>query len=49
MPSLIRFLAVVGVLFALLYGGMYALVSWYEPKPREMSVSVPPDKFTKQH
>ena len=48
MPSLLRFLAVIGVVLALLYGSMLALVNWYEPKAREMSVSVPPDKFTKQ-
>jgi len=48
MPSLFRFLVVVGVLVGLIYAGMFALANWYEPKPREMSVSVPPGKFAKQ-
>jgi hypothetical protein len=48
MPSLIRFLLVLGALAGLVYGGMYALAHWYDPKPREITVSVPPDKFAKQ-
>jgi hypothetical protein len=28
---------------------MYALANLYNPKPREITVSVPPDKFSKQH
>ena len=31
------------------YGSMYALATWYNPKPREITVSIPPDRFTKQH
>ena len=48
MPSLFRFLALIGILCGLLYGGMFALVSLYEPKQREISITVPADKFTKQ-
>lgn len=48
MPSLFRFLAFIGILCGLLYGGMFALANWYEPKQREMTVLVPPDKFAKQ-
>ena len=48
MPSLIRFLTAIGILCGLLYGGMFALANLYEPKQREMSVSVPQDKFAKQ-
>jgi hypothetical protein len=48
MPSLIRFLAVLGMLAGLVYGAMYALAHWYDPKPREITVSVPPDRFAKQ-
>jgi hypothetical protein len=48
MPSLIRFLAVLGMLAGLAYGAMYALAYWYDPKPREITVSVPPDRFAKQ-
>jgi hypothetical protein len=49
MPSLLRFLLVLCVLAGASYGAMYALAYWYDPKPREITVSVPPDRFTKQH
>jgi hypothetical protein len=49
MPSLFRFLLVLCALAGAAYGGMYALAHWYDPKPREITVSIPPDKFTKQH
>ena len=49
MPSLLRFLVVLAMLAGLAYGGMFALAHWYDPKPREITVAVPPDKFTKQH
>ena len=45
MPSLVRLLAVVAVLGAVIYGGLYALANYVQPKPREISVSIPPDKF----
>jgi hypothetical protein len=48
MPSLFRFLSVVGLLGVIIYGGMIALAYWFDPKPREISVTVPPDKFAKQ-
>ena len=48
MPSLFRFLIVVGVLGGLAYGTMFVLAHWFDPKPREITVSVPPDKFAKQ-
>jgi hypothetical protein len=47
MPSLFRFLTVLGVLGGLTYGAMFVL-SKFDPKPREISVSIPPDKFAKQ-
>jgi hypothetical protein len=49
MPSLFRILLVLCVLAGTAYGAMYALANWYVPKPREITVSVPPDKFIKQH
>jgi hypothetical protein len=49
MPSLLRFLLVLCVLAGACYGAMFALANWYDPKPREITVSVPPDRFTKQH
>jgi hypothetical protein len=45
MPSLIRLLVVLGVIGAVIYGGMLALVIMVEPKQREMSVRVAPDRL----
>ncbi|MBI5111578.1 histidine kinase [Rhodoplanes serenus] len=47
MPSLFRFLAVVALIAGLVYAGMLALTLFVELKPREISVSVPPDRFVK--
>ena len=48
MPSLFRFLTVVAVLGGLIYGGIFALANFVNPKTREMTVSVPPDRFLKK-
>ena len=40
MPSLIRFLVVVGVLGAVVYGGLYAMAVFFEPEPKETSTTV---------
>ncbi|MBN9597439.1 MAG: histidine kinase [Afipia sp.] len=48
MPSLFRFLTVVAVIGGLIYGGIFALANFVNPKPREMTVSVPPDRFLKR-
>jgi hypothetical protein len=48
MPSLIRLLATLGLIVGVVYGTLYALANWYEPKPREISVTIPSDKFAKQ-
>jgi len=47
MPSLLRLLTVIAVLCATVYGGLYALAHYVQPKPREITVSIPPDKFFK--
>jgi hypothetical protein len=47
MPSLFRFLSVIALLAAIGYAGVYALAHFVEPKPREITVSIPPDKFFK--
>jgi hypothetical protein len=47
MPSLLRFLAVIAILCAAVYCGLYALAHFVQPKPREISVTIPPDKFFK--
>ena len=49
MPSLFRFLIIVGILGGLVYFGIVSLATMVEPQPREMSVPVSPDKFYKQH
>lgn len=41
MPSLFRFLLVLGVLSAATYGGLYVLSEFFEPEPREVTQSVP--------
>ncbi|EGP09720.1 hypothetical protein [Afipia clevelandensis] len=48
MPSLFRFLTVVAIIGGLIYGGIFALANFVNPKPREMTVSVPPDRFLKR-
>jgi hypothetical protein len=48
MPSLFRFLTLIGVLGGLTYGAMFILATWFDPKPREITVSIPPDRFAKQ-
>jgi hypothetical protein len=47
MPSLLRLLTVIAILGAAVYGGLYALSHYVQPKPREITVSIPPDKFFK--
>lgn len=49
MPSLFRFLMVIGVIVGLGYAAIFALATLVEPQPREMTVTVPPDRFVKQH
>jgi hypothetical protein len=46
MPSLLRLLAVIAILCAAVYGGLYAL-SHVQPKSREIYVTIPPDRFFK--
>jgi xanthosine utilization system XapX-like protein len=48
MPSLFRFLVVVAIIAGLVYGAVYALANFVNPKPREMTVTIPPDKFLKR-
>ena len=49
MPSLFRFLIVVGLLGGLAYAGAYSLVKMVQLQPREMTVIIPPDKLLKNH
>ena len=47
MPSLLRLLAVIAILCAAVYGGLYALAHYVQPTSREISVTIAPDKFFK--
>jgi hypothetical protein len=48
MPSLFRFLTVVAIIGGLGYGLIFALANFVNPKPREMTVTIPADKFLKK-
>lgn len=47
MPSLFRFLFVVGIIGAVGYASVFALANFVKPKPREISVTLPQDRFYK--
>lgn len=49
MPSLIRLLLALGLLGGLVYGALFTLANFVEPKSREITVTVPPDRFVKPH
>ena len=44
-PSLFRFLVMIGFLVGLVYATMFALVTFVDPQPREISVRVPADRL----
>ncbi len=47
MPSLIRFFIIIGVLVAIAYAAMYAVVTLVEPSPREMTQTINPARLNK--
>jgi hypothetical protein len=47
MPSLIKFLVAVGVIVGVVYGGLWSLAHLIEPKPREMTITIPQDRLAK--
>lgn len=47
MPSLIKFIVVVGVIGVVVYGGVWSLAHLIEPKPREMTITIPQDRLAK--
>ncbi len=49
MPSLFRFLVVVGLLGGLAYIAVFSLANFVTYQPREIVVTIPPDKFLKNH
>ena len=48
MPSLFRFLTAVAVIGGIGYGAIFALANFVNPKPREMTLTIHPDKFLKK-
>jgi xanthosine utilization system XapX-like protein len=48
MPSLFRFLTIVAVIAGIIYGVIFALANFVNPKPREISVTIPADRFLKR-
>ncbi len=42
MPTLIRFLTVIAVIGGLIYGGIFALATFFDPEPREITRDGPP-------
>ena len=48
MPSLFRFLTAVAVIAGVVYGVIFALANFVNPKPREMTITVPADKLLKK-
>ena len=48
MPSLFRFLTAVAVIVGIVYGAIFALANFVTPKPREITVTITPDKFLKK-
>ena len=47
MPSLFRFLIVVGLLGGIGYAAIFALATFTDPKPREITVTIPHDRLMK--
>jgi hypothetical protein len=45
MPTLFRFLVVCAVIAATVYGAMWALAIFVEPKPRDITIRIPAEKL----
>lgn len=48
MPSLFRFLIAVGILGGIAYAAIVTLATMVEPQPREITVTIPPDRLLKR-
>jgi hypothetical protein len=48
MPSLFRFLTVVAIIVGIVYGIIFVLANFVNPKPREITVTIPSDRFLKK-
>jgi len=47
MPSLFRLLLVLGLIGGTIYAGLFSLATLVNPKPREITVIITPDKFVR--
>ena len=47
MPSLLRILVVLGLLGGLDYAAMFSLAHFVQPKPREITVTIPQERLAK--
>jgi hypothetical protein len=47
MPTLFRFLVVLGLIGGLGYVAVFSLANFVKYQPREITVTIPPDKFLK--
>jgi hypothetical protein len=45
MPTLFRFLFSLLILAGIVFGSMYSLATFVQPKQREITIRVPPDRF----
>jgi hypothetical protein len=48
MPTLFRLLVTLGIIASLIYGGMFALVTYVEPKKGEMTVRIPAERINRR-
>ena len=48
MPSLFRFIVIVGFIAGLGYVAVFSLANFVKYQPREIIVTIPPGKFVKQ-
>ncbi|AHG47121.1 signal peptide protein [Rhizobium leguminosarum bv. trifolii CB782] len=44
MPTLFRFLFVCAILAGTVYGAMWALVTFVEPQPRDVTIRIPSER-----
>lgn len=47
MPTLIRLIVILALLAGLVYAGLYALANFVVPEPREMTQTIPAQRFAK--
>ena len=45
MPTLFRFIITIAVLAGIVYGAMFALVTFVEPNKGEMTIRIPPERL----